>query len=509
MRPELLPPLIIPKRRTRTPVLVAVHPRRQDPEKPQEEDGKEEKEKVVEKTEQSGGQFSIFRPSCQTPRAPLPASAFPNPPPERKPEDIDNIEAFSFYNPCLLPPSPVAPSAAARSYPDPRPGFPHLGPAPLPPDTSPQRWRQRHRQQEEAEEEEGGNLLLPPPPPPPSSRPDSAQPGLRRSNQPLNRDFRRRRDNRAAASVPPPASRPPRTPPPKTQADPGLPPSPFSIQRSPSRLYARPPRRRGEPGRESVSAGAGVQQQAQPWQEQQQQEQQNQKQKHPISLPRWDACGHPGFEASRPPSPVVAAQPRLARPPVEWDVESLPSMYADDIVESPYGGHDDDNSNNNNNHNHGSGNNHYRHDDDDSPSSTPDSWDGRDDGGYVTPFLARWQSQEGRRGGGEERGRAGGRGSNRNTEDTALRDLWGVIDELLGPGRRLGDYDALSMTSSMNGESAAAARAAATAATTGDHRSGPPSTGRPNYSSRESRQQNGVPGEGAWWRAVRQGLLLS
>ncbi|KAL2186676.1 hypothetical protein L209DRAFT_780593 [Thermothelomyces heterothallicus CBS 203.75] len=476
MRPEFLPPLIIPKRRTRTPILVATCPRRQEQEKQQQQQQDEEEK---EQEQQPGRRpLPIFRSSYRTPPATLPATAFPNPPPERKPDDFDDIEAFSFYNPCLLPPSPVAPPFATRSYTDPSHGIPPLEPAPAPPppppfpDYSPQRWRQQQRQEEDP---------LPPPP-----RPGSAQPGLRRSTQPLNRDYRRRGGNRAAASVPPPAFRPPRTHP-AARPDPELPPSPFSIQRSPSRLYARPPRRRAGPG-----PGPG------PAAQQQQQQRQ-------ISLPRWDTCGPPGFEASRPPSPVVAAHPRPAKPPVEWDAKSMSSsvysMYTDDVVQSPYYSH----SHNNNDDNDDSL---YDDDDDDDGSSTPGSWGRRDGGGYVTPCLAvRPPGQEGRKRGGGGGGGGGGEGGYKEREAAALRDLWGVIDELLGPDRRLGDYDAMSITSSMNGEMAAAAAAAAAAASAaGDHSR--PSAPRASYSNRESRR-SGVSGEGAWWRAVRQGLLLS
>ncbi|AEO59566.1 hypothetical protein MYCTH_2128634 [Thermothelomyces thermophilus ATCC 42464] len=479
MRPEYLPPLIIPKRRTRTPILVATCPRRQEQEKQQQQQQQDEEEK---EQEQQPGQrpLPIFRPSYRTPPATLPATAFPNPPPERKPDDIDDIEAFSFYNPCLLPPSPVAPPFETRSYTDPSHGIPPLEPAPAPPlpDYSPQRWRQRQRQRQEGD------------PLPPRPRPGSAQPGLRRSTQPLNRDYRRRGGNRAAASVPPPPFRPPRTPPP-ARPDPELPPSPFSIQRSPSRLYARPPLRRGGP---RPGAGPGTGPAAQ------QQQQQQQQQKHQISLPRWDTCGPPGFDASRPPSPVVAAHRRPAKPPVEWDAKSMSSsvysMYTDDVVQSPYYSH----SHNNNDDDDNDNNLYDDDDDDDDGSSTPGSWGRRDGGAYVnvTPCLAvRPPGQEGRRGGG-----GGGEGGYKEKEEAALRDLWGVIDELLGPDRRLGDYDAMSITSSMNGEMAAAAAASAA----GYHSR--PSAPRASHSNRESRQ-SGVSGEGAWWRAVRQGLLLS
>lgn len=76
MRPALLPPLVIPKRHSTQPVLL-------------------EKEMAIPQ----------YRPSYQS----LPPRPRPQPRPELKLDDFDDIDVFNFYNPCLLPPSPIKP----------------------------------------------------------------------------------------------------------------------------------------------------------------------------------------------------------------------------------------------------------------------------------------------------------------------------------------------------------------------------------------------------------------
>ncbi|KAL2145780.1 hypothetical protein VTI28DRAFT_6279 [Corynascus sepedonium] len=381
MRPDLLPPLIIPKRRTRPPILVATHPGHQTEQPP----------------------LPVYRPSYPS----LPARAFPNPPPEQRLDDIDDIDVFDFYNPCLLPPPSVA-TFPSRSHTDPSHNFP------------------------------------PPPPYTLDPQPESAS-GLRRATQPLNREYRRRANHQVVPSRP--------HTPPTTRRDPELPPSPFSIQRSPSRLYARTEK----PARK------------------------------PIRLPQWDACGGggggPSFESSRPPSPVVAPHPQPARPP-DWDAtSSVYSIYTDDVRASPYPHDHRDNG---------------EEDDSSSSRGSPASWGHDDEGGYITPYLAMRQPGENQRPSQE----GGGFGYYREKEEAALRDLWGVIDGLLGPGgKRLGDYDAASIASSVSMSEMATAAGVAAA---DDHSD---TTPRASH-HRESGQS--VHGDGtAWWRAVRQGLLLS
>jgi hypothetical protein len=77
-------------------------------------------------------------------------------------------------------------------------------------------------------------------------------------------------------------------------------------------------------------------------------------------------------------------------------------------------------------------------------------------------------------------------------EQIALRELWGVIDGLLGPGtNRLGDYDARSIASSMEGLGKV--------------------VGGWDGSVKRGSGQSGqaVPQNGPWWRGFRQGLMLS
>ena len=76
MRPALLPPLVIPKRHSAQPVLL-------------------EKEMAI----------PLYRPSYQS----LPPRPRPQPRPELRLDEFDDIDVFNFYNPCLLPPSPIKP----------------------------------------------------------------------------------------------------------------------------------------------------------------------------------------------------------------------------------------------------------------------------------------------------------------------------------------------------------------------------------------------------------------
>ena len=356
MRPDLLPPLVIPKRRTRAPVLVASQPQQQA-ERP----------------------VSQYRPSYQS----LPVKPLPKPPAERKLDDFDDIDVFNFYNPCLLPPSPIA-SFPARAHTDP-------------------------------------TLSSAPPPPYSRDPPPGIAPGLRRSTYSLSRrdrDYRRR--SNYVAILPPSRSRSPS--PPRGSSE--TPPSPSSIQRSPSPVYARPPRQ--------------------------------------ISLPHWDACG-PSFEASRPPSPAVAPHPQPVSLAVPlWDASSsIYSVYTGEVqsIRTTNGNDDGDDS-----------------------MSSADSWGQEDDEEYTTPYLAMRPDSRGAQ---QQQGY-------QEREQAALRELWGVIDGLLGPGKRLGDYDAKSIAS-MDGlvnMKAAGVRDGAT-----------------NRGSGESDQT--LYGEATWWRAFRQGLLLS
>ncbi|KAH6651292.1 hypothetical protein F5144DRAFT_559040, partial [Chaetomium tenue] len=177
MRPDLLPPLVIPKRRSPPPILVASHA--------------QHIQREVERP---------FRPSYHSLSPRLRASR----PPELKLDDIDDIDVFNFYNPCLLPPSPIRPFPA-RSHTDP-------------------------------------TLNLPAPPPysrdPP---PDSmSAPGLRRSTYTVSRRGREtnpRRSNYVAIMPPAPAARPRSPSPPQSNPELDLV-SPLSIQRSPSPFYA-------------------------------------------------------------------------------------------------------------------------------------------------------------------------------------------------------------------------------------------------------------------------------
>ncbi|EAQ93779.1 hypothetical protein CHGG_02014 [Chaetomium globosum CBS 148.51] len=139
----------------------------------------------------SGPRTTVFLPDYE-----------PSRPPELKLDDIDDIDVFNFYNPCLLPPSPIRPFPA-RSHTDP-------------------------------------TLNLPAPPPysrdPP---PDSmSAPGLRRSTYTVSRRGREtnpRRTNYVAIMPPAPASRPRSPSPPQSNPELDLV-SPLSIQRSPSPL---------------------------------------------------------------------------------------------------------------------------------------------------------------------------------------------------------------------------------------------------------------------------------
>ncbi|KAK4040971.1 hypothetical protein C8A01DRAFT_15212 [Parachaetomium inaequale] len=349
MRPDLLPPLVIPKRRTRAPILVASHP--QQP------------------TEQP---VSQYRPSYQS----LPPKPLPKPPAEHKLDDFDDIDVFNFYNPCLLPPSPIVPFPA-RAHTDP-------------------------------------TLSSAPPPPYSRDPPPGVAPGLRRSTYSLSRrdrDYRRR--SNYVALLPPSRSRSPS--PPRGSSE--TPPSPFSIQRSPSPLYARPPPQ--------------------------------------ISLPHWDTCGRSSFEVSRPPSPAVAPhpQPVASLPVPQWDASS--SIYSVYTGEVPTMHANDDGA---------------------------DSW-GQEDEEYTTPYLAMRP---------DSRGTQQQQQGYQEREQDALRELWGVIDGLLGPGKRLGDYDAKSIASM---DSLANLKAAGGW------------DGAVKRSSGDSDQT--LYGEATWWRAFRQGLLLS
>ncbi|KAK3299838.1 uncharacterized protein B0H64DRAFT_447783 [Chaetomium fimeti] len=360
MRPDLLPPLVIPKRRSPPPILVASHAQhlQQQVERP-------------------------FRPSYHS----LSPRVLPSRPPELKLDDIDDIDVFNFYNPCLLPPSPIRPFPA-RAHTDPTAGLP--APPPYSRD---------------------------PPPPEPA-------PGLRRSTYTMTR---RGRDNNARRSnyvaiFPPARSRSPSPP----RADPEREPvvSPLSIQRSPSPFYARPP--------------PPIPPRLRP---------------RPVTLPQWDASG-PHFEASRPPSPAVAPHPQPFAPP-PWDASSsiysvhtdVPSIYIHDE------GHD----------------------------SSRGSSEEEEDEEYTTPYLAvRPDSRLGL-----------GREGDQEREQLALRELWGVIDGMLGPGKNLKDYDSNSFASSMDD--------LAKAAGSWD--------GIAKQDSSQSDQS--MYGEATWWRAFRQGLLLS
>jgi hypothetical protein len=158
----------------------------------------------------------------------------------------------------------------------------------------------------------------------------------------------------------------------------------------------------------------------------------------------------------RAPSPLHAPQQRSVSLP-RWDASSSIysiSIYEAEDIHSPGEGQDKD----------------------------WDSADGDQQQDCLTPYLRVRPDLDDRasQGGYEER------------EEAALRELWGVIDGLLGPGRRLGDFDAksiASMASSMEGQRK----------TFGHSRAG----------SGERVSTYGTQHEATWWRAFRQGLLLS
>ncbi|KAK4151061.1 hypothetical protein C8A00DRAFT_36290 [Chaetomidium leptoderma] len=178
MRPALLPPLVIPTRHSAKPILIAPSYYYQ----PQ--------------TERA---ISSYRPSYQS----LPPKPPPKPrrqaPLEIKLEDFDDIDVFNFYNPCLLPPSPIRPMPARAST------DPNLT---------------------ESSTCTRDPLACP-------------APGLRRSTYTVTRRERSNcgRNNRITASFPPPRSRSPSPPPPYAKSLPPLP-----IESTPvSPIESRPP----------------------------------------------------------------------------------------------------------------------------------------------------------------------------------------------------------------------------------------------------------------------------
>ncbi|KAK4234982.1 hypothetical protein C8A03DRAFT_37197 [Achaetomium macrosporum] len=88
MRPISLPPLIIPKRHSPVPVLLGNY-----------QDCQQRQMEVP---------ISRFRLVHRSP----PNS--PRPEPQLEIEDIDHIDLFKFYNPCLLPPTPIRPRPATQ-----------------------------------------------------------------------------------------------------------------------------------------------------------------------------------------------------------------------------------------------------------------------------------------------------------------------------------------------------------------------------------------------------------
>jgi hypothetical protein len=163
----------------------------------------------------------------------------------------------------------------------------------------------------------------------------------------------------------------------------------------------------------------------------------------------------------RPPSPLHVPQPRSVSLP-QWDASS--SIYSFSIHETEGIHH---------------------------PGEGQDAEEDHTDGNHtdvdqqqdpLTPYLRVRSDFDDRasQGGYQER------------EEAALRELWGVIDGLLGPGRRLGDFDAksiASMASSMDGQGKR--------------------LGHSRHGSGEGLSTYGTQHEATWWRAFRQGLLLS
>jgi hypothetical protein len=126
------------------------------------------------------------------------------------------------------------------------------------------------------------------------------------------------------------------------------------------------------------------------------------------------------------------------------------------------------------------------HPNDDGGDSSGDLWgQEEEDEEYTTPYLAMRPDSRGT----QQQQQQG----YQEREQAALRELWGVIDGLLGPGKQLGDYDAKSIASSMDG--LAGIKAA---------------DGWDGGVRRECGEGDQIMyGEATWWRAFRQGLLLS
>jgi hypothetical protein len=321
MRPTLLPPLVIPKRPSRQPVLVASYPHQM--EEP----------------------ISYYRPSYHAlPPKPLP------PRPELKLDDIDDIDVFNFYNPCLLPPSPIRPVPAGTST------EPDLAELPTPAEA-------------------------------PAPCPEA---GLRRSTYTASRRGRNRRLS-DYYSIPSIRSE---SPPPPRYTPELRPPSPFHVPQLRS-----------------------------------------------VSLPRWDASS---------------------------SIYSF-SIHETEGIHPPGEGQDAEEDHTDGNHTDGN-HTHGNHTDVDKQQDP------------LTPYLRVRPDFDDRasQGGYQER------------EEAALRELWGVIDGLLGPGKKLGDFDAksiVSMASSMEGQGK--------------------TLGHSRHGSGERLGTYGTQHEATWWRAFRQGLLLS
>ncbi|SPQ17683.1 ecbeb8a4-1890-44c6-a640-9e664e630471 [Thermothielavioides terrestris] len=99
MRPSLLPPLVIPQRFSAAPILLASHDQQQ----------------VVD---QRISQYRSSFPRSQAEAKPEPPLPPPPPPPVAALplDDLDNVDLFNFYHPCLLPPTPIQPRQASHAF---------------------------------------------------------------------------------------------------------------------------------------------------------------------------------------------------------------------------------------------------------------------------------------------------------------------------------------------------------------------------------------------------------
>lgn len=105
-----------------------------------------------------------------------------------------------------------------------------------------------------------------------------------------------------------------------------------------------------------------------------------------------------------------------------------------------------------------------------------------------------------------------------NRDSAAMRELWGVIDGLLGPdGRRLGDYDASRMSMTTNGSLGVNGNVPANGnevekegyVVSEVSEESESETEEEEEEEQDAGDKKRYSGEHTWWRAVRQGWLLS